>query len=72
MITKLRLLVLLVLLCGVNAYPQTAPLNGSGTADDPFLINTIEDLTWMRDRVNNGDATYVSAHYKLKIGRAHV
>ena len=65
MITKLRLLVLLVLLCGVNAYPQTAPLNGSGTADDPFLINTIEDLTWMRDRVNNGDATYVSAHYKL-------
>lgn len=33
-----------------------AGLSGSGTAEDPFLINDIDELKWFRDNVNNGNS----------------
>lgn len=39
---------------------------GTGTAEDPYLIKTAEDLKTMAGLVNSGDPEYTSAHYRLE------
>ena len=46
------LLVVIILLVGVSS-PASA-LTGTGTAIDPYLISTAEDLAAFRDKVNGG------------------
>ena len=41
-----------------NGEQELASLSGSGTAEDPFLIATIEELILFRDSVNAGETTY--------------
>lgn len=52
------------MLVALNA-SASATLSGNGTNDDPYLINTIDELKWMRDQVNKKISNYVSASYKL-------
>ena len=53
---------LLALVLAVSLLPTAAwaaeekPQQGSGTADDPYLIDNAEKLEWFRDRVS-GDAS---------------
>ncbi|MDR0791593.1 MAG: hypothetical protein LBE47_03530, partial [Methanomassiliicoccaceae archaeon] len=44
--------------------PATS-LSGSGTLASPYLIGTPADLLFMSNKVNEGNASYVSAHYRL-------
>ena len=60
---KTKLLFLSMMLCALKLSAQG--LTGSGTSDDPYLINTVEDLKWMRDQVNMGSESYDTASYKL-------
>ena len=39
-------------------------LKGSGTAEDPYLINDVDDLKWFRDDVNGGN-TYAGKYVKV-------
>ena len=39
-------------------------LNGEGTVDNPYLIETVNDLVFFRDRVNGGN-NYAGKHVKL-------
>lgn len=49
----------------LNGESYTAPAEaGSGTEEDPILINTAEDLIALRDAVNNGD-NYAGKYVKL-------
>lgn len=57
----LSLGILLALSCQVSA---NVTLSGSGTADDPYLINSVEELVWVGSQINS-DAEYASKHYKL-------
>lgn len=41
-----------------------ASLSGSGTEEDPYLINNIDDLKWFRDDVNSGNR-YNGQYIKL-------
>ena len=46
----------------------SAGVSGSGTAEDPFLIASAEDLLWLRDRANNSICNRdenKENHYKL-------
>ena len=54
-----------MMLYALNLTANVASLTGAGTANDPYIINTIDELKWMRDQVNKANKTYVSAHYKL-------
>ena len=45
-------------------YALPTSLSGSGTAEDPFLINNIDDLKFFRDSVNNGNK-YNGQYVKL-------
>ena len=60
---KKTILILLTMLYALNIAAQG--LNGSGTNDDPYLINTVEELKWMSGQVNNKVEGYASASYKL-------
>ena len=62
---KMRLVFITIILCALNVSAKVHSLNGSGTANDPYLIISINDLKWMRDRVNIGDIDYSTAYYKL-------
>ena len=67
---KLNLLLLSVALAfSMIMVPATATtvtkLSGSGTAEDPYQIGSADELAFMRDKINAGNATYVSAYYKL-------
>ncbi len=59
----------LVIVFSMISLPTTATtvtkLSGSGTATDPYQIGSADELAFMRDKVNEGNATYVSAYYKL-------
>lgn len=44
--------------------PLTVVFEGSGTEADPYLIYTISDLEYFRDKVNSG-TTYEGKHIKL-------
>ncbi len=67
--TKLLAIILsVVLIAGMIVLPATASvtsLSGKGTEASPYLIGTADELAFMRDKVNAGDAAYVSAYYKL-------
>ena len=39
-------------------------LSGTGTAEDPFIVETVDDLKWFRDDVNGGN-TYSGKYVKL-------
>ena len=41
--------------------------NGEGTEDNPYLIETVSDLVFFRDRVNGGN-NYAGKHVKLAAG----
>jgi len=38
-----------------NGYVEVPGLSGSGTEEDPYLINDLDDLKWFRDDVNSGN-----------------
>lgn len=38
-------------------------LSGSGTAEDPFLVSTAENLVTISERVNSGNTQYASAYF---------
>lgn len=63
------LLLSLAIVFSIIVLPATAitvtKLSGSGTAADPYQIGSADELAFMRDKVNEGNATYVSAYYKL-------
>ena len=40
-------------------------LTGSGASDDAYVINTVQDLLYMADRINAGDSAYTGACYYL-------
>ena len=67
--TKLLAIILsVVMIAGMIVLPTTASvtsLSGEGTEASPYLIGTADELAFMRDKVNAGDAAYVSAYYKL-------
>ena len=67
--TKLLAIVLsVVMIAGMIVLPATASvtsLSGEGTEALPYLIGTADELAFMRDKVNAGDAAYVSAYYQL-------
>ena len=45
---------------------EVTGLNGSGTAEDPYLINNVDELIWFRDHVNTC-AQDGSSQYNKKI-----
>ena len=51
----------------VDAWDGTAVqwTNGTGTATDPYLIESAENLVWIREMVNSGVTTYAGVHFKL-------
>ena len=63
--TQFRWLVAMLLLVTAMAMPKMAwaqfttrqPANGDGTAANPYLIKTAEELAWFRDFVNAGNKT---------------
>lgn len=63
--TQFRWLVAMLLLVAAMAMPKMAwaqvttrqPANGDGTAANPYLIITAEELAWFRDFVNAGNIT---------------
>lgn len=40
-------------------------LEGAGTSDNPYLISDVADFNYMANKINNGDADFVAAYYKL-------
>lgn len=64
---KKVLSILLILCMLVLAAPAAlaAPLTGSGTEADPFLINSLEDLKTFRDSVNDDENTYEGKYVLL-------
>ncbi len=52
---KKRMLSLLILLCMVVGLIPSALAQGQGTAGDPILISSYEELVAFRDTVNNGN-----------------
>ena len=62
---KKKITTLLLMLLALNLSAQTTFLNGSGTEDSPYLIGSIEDLEFMRDKVNNDNTNYGDKHYLL-------
>ena len=61
---KKRMLSLLILLCMVVGLIPSALAQGQGTAGDPILISSYEELVAFRDTVNNGNK-YSGKHIKL-------
>ena len=49
--------------------PVVLSLSGTGTAEDPFLINNLEELIWFRDHVDSceqdGSSQYAGKYIKL-------
>ena len=39
--------------------------SGIGTASDPYLLGTADDLTKLRDAVNSGVSSYANTHFKM-------
>lgn len=51
-----------------NSTIASTEVSGSGTAEDPFLISSAEDLLWLRNRANDGICSKnenKGNHYKL-------
>ena len=62
---KTRLLFFVMMLCALKISADVTSLSGSGTSDDPYLINTVDELGRMRFQVNKGSNSYSTACYKL-------
>ena len=43
---------------------KEAKLEGAGTTESPYLVKTVEDLKFVAEKVNAGDAGYAKAVYK--------
>lgn len=43
---------------------EVTELNGKGTAEEPYTINTAEELAFVAKKVNAGDSQYTTAYYK--------
>ena len=52
---KRRMRSLLILLCVVVGLIPSALAQGQGTAGDPILISSYDELVAVRDTVNNGN-----------------
>ena len=54
-------------LFGLNYNPvqADASLEGDGSVANPYIIKSVEDFSFMSNKVNAGDADYISANYKL-------
>ena len=52
-------------ICLLFTSPAAATFSGSGTADDPYLIQSNTDMKQFAELVNAGDAEYCAAHYLL-------
>ena len=53
------------IMSGYNLTAANSFLQGAGTIDDPYLINSVDELKWMRNQINDGNSTYRDKHYKL-------
>ena len=53
--------ILLLLTFSMNCIAQ---ISGYGTNENPYLISSAEDLSFMRDMINSGDESYSNAYYK--------
>ncbi|MEG2179468.1 MAG: InlB B-repeat-containing protein [Bacteroidales bacterium] len=63
---KTKLLFIVMVFHAFNLSAAISSLSGNGTATDPYLISSVEELKWMRDQVNDKDQTdYARATYKL-------
>ena len=60
---KTKFLVWVMMLCTLPLCAQS--LTGDGTSTAPFLITSVDQLETIRNQVNNGNATYAKAYYKL-------
>jgi len=49
----------------VGAQAQNGEISGNGTADNPYLIASADDLAQMRDNVNANATGWRTAHYRL-------
>ncbi|MCL2355706.1 MAG: dockerin type I domain-containing protein [Defluviitaleaceae bacterium] len=72
-------LALLLVICMLSAHlpvftmtihaagaPNPTPIStGSGTANDPFIIRTADELAYMAQRVNARDTRYSRGHFRL-------
>jgi hypothetical protein len=58
---KLTVIVILLLFINVTLLAQTAvaPAAGSGTEEDPYQIETLENLYWISDNNNEWDKHYI-------------
>ena len=56
---------LILMLFAFNLSSQTTSLSGEGSETSPYLIGSVADLEFMRDKVNDASTGYVDAHYKL-------
>lgn len=52
-------------LCNPNDAPIILQSGGKGTADSPYRITSVAQLVDIRNKVNSGDASYISANYIL-------
>ncbi|MBR5218835.1 MAG: hypothetical protein IKV89_03795, partial [Clostridia bacterium] len=52
---------------GVEEEKTVTGLSGTGTAEDPYLINNLDELIWFRDTVNTSDRSnqYIGKYVKL-------
>ena len=57
--------ILILMLFALNLSSQTTSLSGDGSETNPYLIGSVADLEFMRDKVNDASTGYVDAHYKL-------
>lgn len=53
--------ILLLLTFSMNCIAQ---ISGYGTNENPYLISSVEELSFMRDMINSGDESYCNAYYK--------
>ena len=44
----------------------SSSLEGSGTADDPYIISSPADIAFMRDRINENSSEYFDKTYRLE------
>lgn len=59
-----KLLIPFVVVFSLNAYAfENYKLEGNGTANDPFLVTSADDLSFIANKVNSADESYTKAYY---------
>ncbi len=50
----------------VESASAAGDLEGSGTAQSPYLISSIQDLVYFQQQINGGNSTYLNANFRLE------